>query len=109
MIENPLDQAGNPEMFPGAPAPDLAAHREATLRHLLRMAELDATYARWRAGTLSKENPDWHRDLLQRFDADLAARGIPRPKPFVDIPSRLPVLVKGRRFFRPKRFFHDTL
>jgi hypothetical protein len=109
MIDNPRDQHGEPLMFPGAPAPDAAAHREATLQHVIRMAELDVGYARWVAGTMGRECPDWHGDLLERLDADLSARNVRRPAPYLEPPSKLPALPKGPRGLPKHRFFHDAL
>ena len=109
MIENPRDQAGNPVMFPGAGAPNPAAHREATFQHLKRMAALDAGYARWQAGTMAKECPDLHGDLLDRLDAELIAMNVKRPAPFTEPASKVEPLKKGRRGLPTARFFHDTL
>lgn len=109
MILNPVNDAGEPQFFPGAPAPiDPAQACDEWMQSLIGMAELDVGYARWRAGTLSKECPEWYASLLPRLDDYLKSKGIARPAPFVEPPSRLPVLAKGRRV--PKhRFFHDTL
>lgn len=109
MVDNPRDAAGEPIFFPGARAPDVEAHRAATFAHVLRMVELDPSYARWTAGTMARDNPDWHADLLDRFDAELVRLNIPRPRPFEDVACKLPELKKGRRGLPKHRFFHETL
>lgn len=96
-------------LIPGAPAPNPVAHRIATVVHLVRMAGLDAGYARWRAGDMARDNPEWFAGLLEQLDAELTYAGIQYPAPFVEPPSRPPKLARGPRG-RPKhRFFHDTL
>lgn len=108
-MDYPRDDAGNPLLFPGARAPDPAAHREATFRHILSWVPLDVAYARWQAGRMAKDNPEWHGDLLARLDAELIARGIKYPLPFAEPASKVPALTKGRRGLPKQRFFHDTL
>lgn len=109
MILNPVNDAGEPLFFPGAPAPvDPAVACDEWMQSLIGMAALDPGYARWRAGTLGKECPEWYATLLPRLDDYLTSKGIAKPAPFVEPPSRLPVLAKGRRIPK-RRLFHDTL
>ncbi|GER16707.1 hypothetical protein [Variovorax boronicumulans] len=89
------------------PARDAA--RAVSLRHYLRLAELDVRYARYAAGELAKADPEWHDDVLDRLDADLIARGIPRPAPYLEPASKFPPLTKGRRGLPERKYFHDTL
>lgn len=108
-VTNPLDAQGRPAFFPGASAPDVAAHREQMFQHYVRLATVDVGYARWAAGELAKSCPDWHGDVLERLDSDLAARGINRPTPFVEPECKVPPLQKGRRGIPKRKYFHDTL
>lgn len=109
MINNPTDADGKDLFFPGAPAPDLEAHRAATWANLLMWVPTQPSYARWRAGTMAAECPEWHGDMLTRLDAYMAEQRIQRPPVFVEFPSRLPVLIKGRPGLSARRYFHDTL
>ncbi|VTU38373.1 hypothetical protein H4CHR_04409 [Variovorax sp. PBS-H4] len=96
-------------LIPCAPAPDPVAHRVATAAHLLRMARLDAGYARWRADQMAREDPGLFADLLAQLDAELTKARISYPAPFIEPASRLPKLARGPRAFPKHRFFHDTL
>ncbi|WP_213956318.1 hypothetical protein [Variovorax sp. dw_954] len=109
MIQNPVDANGDLMLFPGAPAPDPVAHRAGMLQHLIACARQDSSYARWRAAELERDNPDWFAGFLTELDTAMAVHKIPRRAPFIDIPSRLPVLAKGRRGLPKRKFFHDTL
>lgn len=87
----------------------MPAHRAATLAHLIRFSAFDVGYARSRAAALARQNPEWHGDLPDRLDADLAARGVKHPLPFSEPESKVPVLQKGRRGLPKRKYFHDTL
>lgn len=108
MIHNPKDAAGKDIHFPCAPAPDLEAIRAATWAGLLMWVPSQPGYARWRAGSMAADCPEWFGDMLTRLDAYLMAQRIKRPAPFVKFPSRIPALVKGRAV-QKRRSFHDTL
>ncbi|MNY13081.1 hypothetical protein D3C86_1461970 [compost metagenome] len=92
---------------PGSGYLDLAEHQRATLAHLIDFAALDAGYARWRAGELASENPEWHGELPAALDIALSARGIKFPPPFVEPESKVPALTKGRRGLPKRKYFHD--
>lgn len=110
MILNPVDAKGEPVMFPGAAAPaDPGALCEAWMSTLLLIAGNDVGYARWRAGTMGQECPEWYAGLLPRLDDYLLSKGIAKPAPFVEPPSNLPSMGRGRRALPKARFFHDTL
>ena len=89
------------------PARDAA--RAVSLRHYLRLAEVDVRYARYAAGVLAKSDPEWHGDVLERLDADLMGRGIKFPAPYIEPATKFPPLTKGRRGLPERKFFHDTL
>ncbi|QNK66067.1 hypothetical protein [Variovorax sp. PAMC26660] len=107
-VANPLDEQGRAMFFPGARAPDPSAHREAMFQHYVRIAAINVGYARWAAGELAKSCPDWHGDVLDRLDADLAVRGIKHPPPFREPECKVPALQKGRRGLPKRKYFHDT-
>lgn len=109
MIENhPTDENEKLLMFPGAARPrGDGAHAAVMLAHLADMALMDSGYARWRARELERDNRLWYAGLFDALDVELAARGIPLGKPYVEPTSRLPALVTGRRGLPKKRFFHE--
>lgn len=110
MIENhPKDAAGRLLFFPGAPCARPAEHFARTLAHLIDFARLDAGYSCDRAVELSRDNKLWFADLPAALDVELALLDIARPAPFIEPPSKLPVLAKGRRGLPKRRYFHDTL
>jgi hypothetical protein len=82
--------------------------RSVSLKHYLKLAELDVRYARWAAGELAKTDPEWHADVLERLDADLTGRGIQRPAPYIEPANKFQPLKKGRRGLPERKFFHDT-
>ncbi|RYG06808.1 MAG: hypothetical protein EON92_19490, partial [Burkholderiales bacterium] len=98
MIEkHPKDDQGKLVMFPGAPCAQPAEHFAKTLRHLVDFAQLDAGYAISRASESASDNRLWFADLPAALDVELSRLNIQRPAPFIEPPSKLPVLAKGRR------------
>lgn len=110
MILNPVDVKGDPVMYPDAPAPvDPATLCEQWMVTLVLIAANDVGYARWRAGTMGQECPEWYGELLPRLDDYLTSKGITKPPKFVEPASNLPPMTKGRRGLPKARFFHDKL
>lgn len=57
-------------------------HRQAMFEHFKSLAEIDPSYARWCCGSLARDNPTMHGDLLKRFDEWLESKGWGKPQTF---------------------------
>lgn len=90
MSIQPMDEAGEPILFPDAPAYS-PTHPHELLAGYVQMAReggAAASYARWRCGLLSRQTPELYAHLLSDFDAELELAGIPVPEPFAKWASR---------------------
>lgn len=84
-------------------------HPDDMLPHLLRLAELDANYARWRAASLRKAFPVSLARLPAQLDEALTAAGMPIPPSWTGKLEAAPALVDGAPLVSDRRNFAERV
>lgn len=84
-------------------------HPDDWLPHLLRLAELDANYARWRAAQLRKAFPVSLDRLPAQLDGALTAAGIPIPPSWTGQQKAAPALADGAPLVSDRRTFAERV
>ena len=84
-------------------------HPEDILPHLLRLAEMDTNYARWRVASLRKAFPVSLDRLPAQLDEALTAAGIPIPPSWTGQSKAAPALADGAPLVSDRRTFAERV